>query len=117
MRHLLRAAQVASDIGYQIGLVNGSSTPYRIGLYVLVQQLVGVQLRAVRRKEIQLDLPPFAFEPTRRLASLVRRVLVHDQNYLSADLSHKPLQKPGEHPRIEPLLEHHETKPPSVGDG
>ena len=35
MGHLLRAAQVAADIGHQVGLVSGASAADRIGLAVL----------------------------------------------------------------------------------
>ena len=117
MGHFLRASQVAADIRYQISLINGSSTPDRIALHILVQQLIGVQFWAVRRKEIQMDLLPMDFEPARRLAGLVRRVLVHDQNYLPTYLTQKPFQKPNENPCVEALLKHHETKSPPVGDG
>ena len=117
MGHFLRASQVAPDIRYQISLINGSSTPDRIALHILIQQLIGVQFWAVRRKEIQLDLLPMGFEPARRLAGLVRRVFVHDQNYLSTYLTQKPFQKSNEHPCVEALLEHHEAKSPPVGDG
>lgn len=117
MGHLLCAAQVTPNIRHQIGLVNGSSPPYRIGLYILVQQLIRVQLRAVRWKEIHLQILFLAFEPAGRFARLVRRVLVHNQYYLSADLTPETLQKPDEHPRSEPFLEYHEIKPSPVGDG
>ena len=117
MGHLLRAAQVTPNIRHQIGLVNGSPPPYRIGLYILVQQLVGIQLRAVRWKKIHLQILFLLFEPARRFARLVHRVLVYNQNHLSADLAPQTLQKPEEHPRGEPLLEYHEIKPSPVGDG
>src|SRR5512142_796715 len=116
MGHLLRATQVAPDIGHQISWVNSPATPHGIGLYVLVQQLVGVQLRTVRRKEKYLQVLLLPLEPPRRLLGLMRRVLVHDQDYLPADLSPEALQKPNEHPPIEPLLEHHEIQTPPVSD-
>ena len=117
MGHFLRAAQVPPNIGYQIGLVNGSPPPYRIGLYILVQHLVGVQLRAIRWKKIHPKVRFLAFKPAGRFARLVHRVLVYNQNYLSPDLTPQTLQKPEEHPRREPLLEYHEIEPPPIGDG
>ena len=117
IRHFLRAPQVTSNIRRQIGLINGSSPPYCIGLDILVQQLIGVQFRAVRRKEVHPQILLLPLKPTGRLACLVCRVLIHDQDYLPANLSPESLQKPDEYPCIEPLLEYHEIKPSPVSDG
>src|SRR3974377_1250593 len=58
----------------------------------------------------------FSLEPARRLASLMGRVLVYNQDDLSANLSFQPLKKSDKHPRIESLFEDHEIKPPPVGN-
>ena len=53
----LTAAQITSDIPHQFKLFSGTATPHCIALYILVQHLVGIEVRAIAGKEEEADMP------------------------------------------------------------
>ena len=54
--HALGRAQVAADIGEQVALIRRAPPADGIGFHIMVQIFVRVQLRALWRQQVLLDL-------------------------------------------------------------
>src|SRR3989304_4748777 len=75
----LRRAQIGSDAPDQFGLVDRSASADGVGLDVLIQEFVRIQLRAVARKEEHPNLRRTAREPAGYRSGPVARLTNHDQ--------------------------------------
>src|ERR1700687_4902201 len=112
----LFAVHEAAHVGHQIEEVSRGLAADGVGLDVLVQQLVGIELRAVARKKEDAQATLVLREPRLGNPRPVDRVPVQDEEDLPPDLAHQPFQKLEEHRCPELFFKDHEVQPPSVRD-
>src|SRR3989304_8097514 len=82
----LRRAQIGSDAPDQFGLVDRTAAADGVGLDVLIQEFVRIQLRAVARKEEQPNLQRTAREPAGYRSGTVDRMTIYDEKHPSLAL-------------------------------
>ena len=109
MGFALGSADVASDDAAHVPAVDGSLAADGVGLHVLVEELVRVQLRALGREKERLGLRRVSFEPALRPRGLVDRVPVDDEDFSSC-VSYQASEELREYGRVELLLEEHEDE-------
>lgn len=110
-------AQIATYVLEEFGVVAWSASTQGVALDVLVQQLVGLELRAVAGQEEQPDSASLRVEPNPHGVGAVRRVLVDDHVAWSANLAFEALEELQEHCGREPFAEYHEEQLSFVRDG
>ena len=110
MGFALNSADVASDDAAHVPAVDGSLAADGVGLHVLVEELVRVQLRALGREKERLGLRRVSFEPALRPRGLVDRVPVDDDEDLSSCVSYQASEELPEYGRVELLIEEHEDE-------
>src|SRR5690606_41395432 len=76
---LLSSMQVAAHGAHELCLMPRSALPYRIGLDILVEQLIGVEFRAIAWQQDQAQACPLPGHKLFHPAGLVHGVSVHDQ--------------------------------------
>src|SRR3989338_473744 len=116
VRLALGAAQVGAHAGHHLALIGGPAPSHGVRLHVLVEPLVGVELRAVGRQVEEPDAPGVLAQPLLERPRAVHRVAVHDQEHLSLHLPEEQAEEADEHPRREAAPEHHEGELPPVRD-
>jgi hypothetical protein len=113
----LGAPEVPPHVVHRFGVVPGALPSDRVGLDVLVEELIGVEMRAVARQEEQAEMPAMALHPSGHRRGGVHGVLVHDEEDRPLGVAEEPAQKPDEHRRGALALKDHERQLPAVGDG
>src|SRR4030067_1043118 len=84
----VRRGQMGSDAPDQFGLVDRSAAADGVGLDVLIQEFVRIQLRAVARKEEHPNLRRTAREPAGYRSGPVDRMTIHDEKKPTLHLAH-----------------------------
>jgi len=92
----LGRADVGADASDHLVPGGGPLTAKGVLLHVVVEEFVGVEVRAVGRKEEDLDLVLVGVEPPANRSGLVSRVTVDDQEFLSSDEPDEPTEEPQE---------------------
>jgi len=75
----LRAPEVATEIVHHLPFVERPSATQSVGLHVLVEKFIGVQLGTVARQEKHADPGVVLLQPARHGSCLVDRVTIHDE--------------------------------------
>lgn len=115
-RTLVSSPQITEQILFQFFLVQGSFFSDCIGLDVLVQPFVWIEVRTVGRQQKQIDPAPICFDPSFYLRCLVNRMPIKNKKDFSLHGFHETFEKSQKNIRIEFVLEDHESKRATVGD-
>src|SRR5450759_5050678 len=76
---LLGGSEIGANTADHLPTCGRALAAEGVGLDVVVEELVGVEVRAVGRQEEDLDLNPVSLEPPSYRSGLVRRMTVDDQ--------------------------------------
>lgn len=118
--HLLRLAlgapQVTSHIPDHLRLVAWTPAPNCVGLDILVEQLVRVEIRAVAGKEKEVNLPSVASQPSLDTAGCMNWMLVDNEKDFAPSMTNKTLQEQDKHEYREILVENHECQFSAIGN-
>ena len=117
LRLPLSAAQVTTNAGYQLGAVAGTAFPKTVGFDVLVQQFIGVGLRAVSRQADQAQACSIGADKLFGSDRGMHRVAINSQRLLARSLLEQTLHEANAQLTIELAVEHHEGKMAAVRDG
>ena len=117
LRSPLGAPHEASDVGQQLAPVPRPGPSHHIGLDVVVEILVRVELGAVAGQADQANLPPVPCLPPLHGGGLMAGMPVDDHEDLPPGMPEQPLQKGQPHDGREAPFEDHEGQVPTVGDG
>jgi len=112
----LGAAQVRADVALQFRRVPGAPPADGVGLHVVVQILIRVQLGTVAGEEEERNPVRVVRHPARHGSGHMHGMPVHNEKHLRAALAHKPSKKPQKDLRGETLPEDHEAHVAAVGD-
>ena len=113
----LSAAQVSADVVHHLLKRWRALCANGVGFHILVEHLIGIEVRAVGGQEDEADLGRVFVDPLLRFFGAVDRMSVHDHEELSFRLPLETAQEVNEHVRVELASEHVEAKLASVGDG
>src|SRR5579863_5709748 len=116
LRLLLPSMQMAAYASHEFCPVGRPALAEPVGLDVLVQQLVGIQLRAVARHPYEPQSRLVLVYKALGLAGFVHRVPVHDQIDPAVELLEQPLHELHKDGRFELALEYHEGQGSLVGN-
>lgn len=92
-----------------------SGLPAELRLDGVVEVLVRIEFRAVRRKEEQLDVLATLFNPLTNLPGPMYLKVVHDKKHLATCRSDKSLQELDERGDLQAAAIHHETEHAAIG--
>ncbi|TWT45153.1 hypothetical protein RAS1_15750 [Phycisphaerae bacterium RAS1] len=112
----LRVAEVALEIGDQLGFGGGPLAADGVGFDVVVQVLVGVQLGAVARQEEDADAVSVGVQPIARRGRAMHRMTVHDQEHAPPPLAQQAAAEADEDLGVERAFEDQEAQMAAVGD-
>ena len=107
-RLLLATVQMAANPGHQLGAIGRSALSEGVGLDVLVEQLVGIELRAVPGQMDQAKPFPVVGDEAPGAGRAVHRMAVDDQIDPPRGLPQEPFHEVDEAAAVEPSPEHHE---------
>ena len=113
----LGAPQVTPHVLHHLYLVARTPPPHRVGLDILIEQLVWVEIRAVAPKEKEVNLPPVACQPSLHTPGHMHWMLVDDEKDFASRMTDQPLQEHDKCEGGELLAEDHEGHLSAVGDG
>lgn len=116
LRSVLGAPEEAADVADQLPLGPWALTPHGVGLDVLVEEFVRVELGAVAGQEVEPDPSRPAPHPACHGLGDMHGVPIHDHEDLPVSLAHEPVQEADEHPRGEAAPEDHKRQLAPVGD-
>ena len=116
LRAMLSTSQIRSNPLHHIRLIFRTLPTHRIGLDVLVEKLVRIQLWTVTRQVEQPNLLLVSVYPTFDLFGTMNRMTVHNQKYLPQTLFDQPTKKLDHHRSSEWFLEYHKSQSPPVGN-
>jgi hypothetical protein len=68
-------------------LIIGPTPTHRVALYVLIQIIIGIQIRALSRKTKDLDLILMLLKPLLDLGPYMNKMLVNNQKDIARDLT------------------------------
>ena len=85
--------EVTTHMAHQLRLVAGAFAPDRIGLDVLVEHLVRVQLGTVARHEEQAYPGRIFLQPLTHFFAAMNRVAIYNDEYLAVALFHQSPQE------------------------
>lgn len=115
LRPMLSAPKKSSDVAYQLRLSPWALPPYGVGLDILIEQFVRVEMRTVSRKEINPDSPGMLYPTYHRLRKM-NGVTVDNQKDLAWVLPDETFHEV-EKQRCRKLpLENPESQCPPVGN-
>ena len=98
------AFEIATHGPHELRAVVGASSPHGVGLDVLVDHLVGVQLRTVSGHEEQPHLSGALFHPLAHSLAAMNRVTIHNEEDLAFSLFGQSPQEAQEDRRREAFL-------------
>jgi hypothetical protein len=113
---LLSPMEMPADRGHHLGAILRTTLPQRVGLDVVVEQFIGIELRAVARELNQTDLVSVGGDKVLRDARAMHGIPVDNEIDLAARLLPKPAHEVDEHRRAEGAVEHPKDELPPVGD-
>lgn len=113
----LSAAQVSADVVHHLLKRGRAFGANGVGFHILVEHLIGIEIRAVGGQEDEADVGGVFVDPRLRFFGAVNRVSIHDHEELSIRLPLETVQEVNEHVRVEIAFEYAEAKLASVGDG
>lgn len=116
VRFSLPAAEVTPGIGQQLLFVTGAAPAQGIGLDILVQQFIRIQLRTVTWQEKQTDPVFMNLQPIPNLSRPMHGMAIHNQKHPACILPYQATQEILEHPGGELLPKDHEVELTPVGD-
>src|SRR5712692_10387410 len=90
---VLRTPQVAPQVFLHLRLVARTPPAQGVGLHVLIEQFVRVQVRAVAREEKEMNLLPVACHPSLQMFGHMHRMFVDDEKDLASGMPDEPSQE------------------------
>ena len=114
MRPPLTTIQIRPNVADHLLLIMGATPAHRVALHILIQILIGIQIRAVAREIKNSDSILMPLEPLLHLGRDMNGMLVNNQKDIPGDLPDQTSQKLRKHLALKPLLENHKVQPPSV---
>lgn len=117
VRLSLGASEVETNIANHLWLVLGSLATYGIGLDILIEQFVRIQLGTIVREKEQADVTPMSLDPPFDFARTMHRMTIYDQKDLAGALTYEPTQERDHDVANEILFEDHEGQTAAIGDG
>ena len=106
--------QIRPNVPDHLLLIMGATPAHRVALHILIQILIGIQIRAVAREIKNSDSILMPFEPLLHLGRDMNGMLVNNQKDIPGDLAEQTSQKLRKHLALEPLLKNHKVQPPPV---
>lgn len=116
LRSALTPAKIAGDVFTHRFYVGRPAAAHRVALDVLIQILVGIQVRAVSRKIKQSYPSSFRSQPLLHRSRPVDGMTIHDEINPAWHLPLQSSQKIDEHPAPKFLVQNHEIQLASVRD-
>ncbi len=113
----LRAPEIRANRGQHLSLVPGPLAPEGVGLDILVQELVRVQVGTVAGEEEHPDPLPVDLQPALDALRPMDGVAIHDEEEAPAGVAEEAPEEPEVDPLREGLPEHHEGQLPPIGEG
>ena len=113
---LLPAAQVATNPGPQFSAIGRATLAEAIGFDGLVEEFIGVELRAVTRQPDQAQSGLVGGDEVAGHRRAMHRVAIHDKIQLPCRLLKQATHELHEQPPIELAVEYHERKMDTVRD-
>jgi hypothetical protein len=112
-----RYLMIDADVADHFLSVQRAGAAHGVGLDVLIEILVRIELRAVAGQKVNAQDIAMAFEPAGRGFGHMHRMAVDDQENFPPVLAQQPAQESQKDDGGETLLEDHELQLPAVGDG
>jgi len=112
----LSASQIRPHSAHHFRLILWALLTHRIGLDILVQKLVRIQLRAVAGQVEQPNLFPALVYPMLGASGPMHRMAIHNQKHLPRILLDQPAKKLDHYLRRESLFEYHKGQSAPVGN-
>ena len=116
LRSALCTPEVASDVVDHVVLVSGALATHGVGLDVLVEIFIGIELRTVAGKVEQFQRMGMLLDPTFDFDGEVHGMTVQNQKHFPIGVPHQSPQKLEHDCGSEPLFEYHECRLAPVGD-
>ena len=113
----LGAPQVTPHVSHHVHFVARTPPSHRVGLDILIEQLVWVEIRAVARQKKEANLLPVACQPSLHTPGHMHWMLVDDEKNFAFRMTDQPLQEHNKYEGGELLVEDHEGQLSAVGDG
>src|SRR3990172_11303252 len=104
----LGTPQVPSHVAHHLRLVARTPSPNGVCFDVLIEQLVGIEIRAVAGQEEEAKLPLVAGHPVCDATGRMHGMLIDDENDSAARMPDQPPQEPEKDDASECLIEDHE---------
>lgn len=89
LRPSLSAPEIASYVSHELPLVARTLASHRVGLDVLVEEFVRIEVRAVAGQEEQAEARVMTPHPPLDLGGHVHGMLVDDEKYLAPGVAEK----------------------------
>ena len=115
-RPMLSAPQKFPDIGYQLVSVAGTLASYSIGLDIVIEKFVWIEVGAVTRQEEQSNFLLMSLDPPRYPSRFVHRMSVDNEENFPPGVSYQPPKKVQENRCFEALVEYHKRQLSTIGD-
>lgn len=112
----MRAPQIRPNPLDHLRLIFGTLPPDGIGLDILIEKFVGIQLRAVARQIKQPDAFPIPIYPLLDLPGTMHRMSIDNQKDFLLVLPDQPPQKVDHDRCSKSLVEDHKGQMTSIGD-
>ena len=116
-RARLRGAQIAADVAKKFRRRAGACTPDGIGLDVLIEVFVGVEIGTVAGQEEHAEASVAAFDPGLDRLGHVDGMSIDDQDEQAGALSQQAPQEAQEDRHGKPTAKHHEMEFAAIGNG
>ena len=116
LRSVLSASQIRPNLLQHFRLIVRALPTHRIGLDVLIEKFVRIQLRTVPRQVEQPEVLSMPMNPAFDLSGTMHRMTIHNQKNFLPVLFDQPPKKVYHHRSIESLLEDHKCQSASVRD-
>lgn len=114
---MLSASQIRSNLLYHFRSVFGPLSTDGIGLDILVEAFVRIQLRTIAWQVEHPDTFRMGLKPTFDLSRTMHRMTIDDQKHLLGVLLNQPTQKMDHHRCRESLGKYHKCQSTPVGNG
>src|SRR5690606_31566184 len=112
----LAPVQVSTHTGHHFGAIGRAALAQRIGFDILVEQLIGIELRTVAWQANEANLGGIILDEALSMSGAMHWMAVHDQIDLPGRLLEQALHEADEQARIELAVENHEGQMPAIGD-
>lgn len=115
-RTSLGAPKVAPNIFQQLHFVPGAFSAHRIGLHILIEQFIRVQLGAITGQEKKTHPQSMLFHPSLRRGGQMNRMPIHNQKNFSFGMANQSAEKSCKNGGGEPLFKDHERQLTPIRD-